>query len=172
MAGTPGNANIWPDADVYVSTDLTAAVPLNATTAFAAAWELVGLLDGDAGMTQSREEDEADHFAWGGILVRTSRRQFKLSLGFTALEDNAVTRALVWPGSSSGSIQTPRPAKVLAAFETREGAKVKRLITANYAEISVAGDITDSEATLTQYEFTATIYPTGGGLLLTEQKSA
>lgn len=161
MAGDVNNASLWADADVYVA-DKGTALPATATDAFGAGWELVGLLDGDDGFTEAREEDEQDHFAWGGIIVRTSRRNFKLTRTFTALEDpavNATVRRLVYPGSSAGEIVVPRPEQVLMAFETREGSTTRRLITAEHAECSVDGDITESEAELSKYPIVATIYP-------------
>lgn len=165
------NAALWADADVWTA-PLGTALPSNATTAFGVGWELVGLLDGDQGFTESRTEEENSFYAWGGILVRTSRRNFKLTMSFTALEDNDVTRDLIWPGSTATSIVVPKPEKILIAFELREGPIVKRLITANYAEVTVSGDITHGEASLTSYPLVATIYPDASedpAVLLTRQ---
>lgn len=174
MAGNVDNADLWADADTWIA-PLGTALPLDASTAFGVGWELVGLLDGDQGFTQSRSEDVGEHFAWGGILVRTSRRNFKLTMSFTALEDNATTRDLIWPGSTATTLVVPKPEKLLVAFEMREGATVKRLITANYAEVTVNGDITDNETSLTSYPLLATIYPdasTDPAELLTVQETA
>jgi hypothetical protein len=158
MAGDPANATVWPDADVYVgATD--AEDPADVDTAFGVDWDLVGLLDGDAGFVQARAEDETDHYAWGGILVRTTRRNFKQTVAFTLLEDNDVTRDLIWPGSSAGSLVVPRPARIKIAFETVEGDTVKRLISAYEAEVKVNGDINDNESNLTSYQMIATIFP-------------
>lgn len=168
MSGDPSNATIWPDADVYVG-PTTAANPASASTAFGVDWDLVGLLDGDQGFVQSRAEDVTDHYAWGGILVRTSRRNYKQTLTFTALEDNPVTRDLLWPDSPPGQIVVPRPKRIKIAFELVEGAVVKRLISAYEAEVSVSGDITDSEGSLTRYPLVATIFPTAAGVLFVEQ---
>jgi len=170
VAGDPTKTSMWPDADVYVA-DLDADLPDTVNDPFPAAWGLVGLLDGDAGVTESREEDTGDHYAWGGILVRTHRRQFKYTRSFTALEDNPVTRALLWPGSENGSLKVPRPQRKLVAFETRDPElnKVRRLISAFQAEIVVNGDVTESEAELTGVEYLATFFPTAAGVLLTEQ---
>lgn len=168
MAGDPTLAQLWPDADVYVGpTD--APNPATALDDFPAEWGFVGLLDGDQGFPQSRDEEVSDHYAWGGILVRTSRRNFKLTIGFTCLEDNPETRSLVWPGSPPGQIVVPRPARIKIAFETREDVKVKRLISAFQAEVNVDGDITDQESDLTRYPLQATIYPSAAGVLLVEQ---
>ncbi len=169
MAGDPLKANLWTDADVYISTNLSATLPANASTPFGVDWDLVGLLDGDDGFPESRDEDTDDKFAWGGILVRTSRQHFKLTKSFTALEDNDTTYSLLWPGSSPTQIVVPRPARVRIAFETREGDKVRRLISAQYAEVALDGDHGENESDLESMVFAATIFPTSGGVLFTRQ---
>lgn len=172
MSGNAENARLWADADVYIAEALDTEDPADASTEFGASWGLVGLLNGEDGFTEAREVETGDHYAWGGILVRTSRRNFKLTKSFSALEDNAVTRALIWPGSSAGTIIVPRPVPVKVAFETRDGTNVRRLITKRYATIDVSGDITENESDLTKYELTATIFPNADGELFTEQKTA
>lgn len=158
MAGDPANAALWANADVYVgATD--AADPIDAATEFGVDWDLVGLLNGDAGFSLSREEETNDLYAWGGVLVRTSRRNFKQTVGFTVLEDNATTRGLIWPGSTATELVVPRPERIKIAFEVREGTTVHRLICAYQAEVDVAGDINMNESDLTEYELVATIFP-------------
>ncbi|MFJ3812287.1 Ig-like domain-containing protein [Streptomyces sp. NPDC090073] len=169
MAGDPLKANLWTDADVYISTNLSATLPANADTPFGSEWHLVGLLDGDDGFPESRDEDTDDKFAWGGILVRTSRQHFKLTKSFTALEDNDTTYGLLWPGSTPTQIVVPRPARVRIAFETREGEKVRRLISAQYAEVALDGDHGENETDLESATFAATIFPTSGGVLFNRQ---
>jgi hypothetical protein len=169
MSGDPTKANLWTDADVYVSFDLSATLPADASTPFGPAWNLVGLLDGDEGFPETRDEDTDDKFAWGGILVRTSRQHFKLTKSFTCLEDNDTTRQLVWPGSSATQIVVPRPAKVLVAFETREGEKVRSLITADHGECSLDGDHGENETDLESATIATTIFPTGEGVLFDRQ---
>ena len=158
MAGNPLNAALWSDADVYVG-DLSATVPTDVDTVFGAEWDLVGLISPD-GLSFARTEEEADHFAFGGGLVRTSRRNFKQTVAFTALEWNDTTRELVWPGSTEDVLLVPRPARVKIAFERREGDKVDRLISYHQAEVN-AGDWTETDASLVGYPLTATIYPDG-----------
>ncbi|MEV5680963.1 Ig-like domain-containing protein [Streptomyces sp. NPDC052179] len=171
MSGDPTKANLWTDADVYVSFDLAAPRPADANTPFGPAWHLVGLLDGDEGFPESREEDTDDKFAWGGILVGTSRNHFKLTKAFTALEDNDTTRRLVWPGSTATKIRVPKPEQVLVAFETREGEKARRLITAQHAECSLDGDHGENEVDLESATIVATIFPTGAGDLFDRQST-
>lgn len=171
MAGDPTNASLWTDADVYVG-PLSATNPATVDDPFSVDWGLVGLLDGDEGYTESRDEDKDDKYAWGGILVRTSRAHFKLTKSFTALEDNETTRSLIWPGSTETEIIVPRPAQIKMAFETREGDKVKRLITAQYAEVDLDGDVQENETDLTAYSLVATIFPTSGKVLFLRQFTA
>ncbi|MET9158289.1 Ig-like domain-containing protein [Streptomyces parvulus] len=169
MAGDPTKANLWTDADVYVSWNLNAALPASADEPFGPDWHLVGLLDGDEGFPETRDEDTDDKFAWGGILVRTSRQHFKLTKSFTALEDNDTTRQLVWPGSTETKIKVPRPEKVKVAFETREGEKVRRLATSLYAECSLDGDHGENETDLESATIAAVIFPTSEGDLFDRQ---
>ncbi|MBT2467857.1 Ig domain-containing protein [Streptomyces sp. ISL-66] len=171
MGGSPLKANLWTEADVYISTNLAATLPANASASFGVDWDLVGLLDGDDGFPESRDEDTDDKYAWGGILVRTSRTHFKLTKSFTALEDNDTTFSLLWPGSTATKIKVPRPAKVRVAFEVREGAKVRRLMTSNYAEVSLDGDHGENETDLESSTFVATIFPTAGGDLFDRQNT-
>lgn len=168
MAGDPDKASIWGDADVYVA-DVDGETPANVDAPFGGDWDLVGLLDGDAGFEESRSQDSSDFFAWGGLLVRTSRRNFKLSRKFVALEENAVTLGLIWPGSGQGERRVPRIKRVKLGFETVDGDKVKRVITRRYAEISEVGTIKDSESELTKLEITVDIYPDADGVLFDVQ---
>lgn len=168
MAGDPANASIWPDANVYVAA-LGSTIPADEDTAFNGSWDLVGLLDGDEGFAHDRSESVTDHFAWGGILVRTSRKDFKYEVKFTPLEWNDTVRDLVFPNSPAGTIIVPRPVRILIAFETIEDTVVRRLISKYQAEVSVDGTITDQEDDLTKYPLKATIFPNAAGELFTEQ---
>jgi len=158
MSGDTTKVNLWADADVYVAA-IGAPVPADASTPFSGAWTLVGLLDGDQGFEESRSEDVKDHFAWGGILVATTRSKFKLEKKFTVLEDNVQTRALIWPGSTSTSTIVPVPTDILIAFETRRGGIVRRKITSNRAQVTVDGGIKDDETDMTAVTLVATIFP-------------
>jgi len=158
MSGDTTKVSLWADADVYVAA-IGATVPADASTPFSGAWTLVGLLDGDQGFEESRSEDVKDHYAWGGILVATTRSKFKLEKKFTVLEDNVTTRALIWPGSTSTSTIVPVPTDILVAFETRRGGIVRRKITSNRAQVTVDGGIKDDETDMTAVTLVATIFP-------------
>lgn len=171
MGGTPENARLWANADVFIADSLATANPANVGASFGAGWNQVGLLDGDDGMPESRDEDTDDKFAWGGILVRTSRSHFKLTKSFSALEDNAIVREILWPGSTDSVIKVPVPIPRKIGFEVRDpgtGA-VKRLISRNHAIITLDGDLDENETDLSKMTFAATIYPDGDGVLFDRQ---
>lgn len=169
MPADVANARIWVNAAVYVSFDLAAVNPATVAAVFPATWNLVGLLNGDDGFVTSRSEDVNDSFAWGGILMRTTRKNFKLTKSFTAFESNPVVNRLIWPGSTTALVKVPRAEKVKIAFETTDGIIVRRLISSNYAEVVPTGDIVENENDVMSASFVATIYPTAGGDLFTAQ---
>lgn len=170
MAGDPNNAELLTYADVYVG-PLSAPNPAGIDAPFSGAWGLVGLLDGDDGLPEARDVDTDDKYAWGGILVRTSRAHFKLTKSFSALEDNLTTRALVWPGSTDTEVIVPVPVPVKLAFEVqdKDTGKIERLITRRHAIIDVDGDIAKNETDLTKYQLAAVIYPDADGVLFDRQ---
>ncbi|MFD8596968.1 hypothetical protein ACFV1L_18400 [Kitasatospora sp. NPDC059646] len=161
MSGDTSNARLWANADFWVADSLTTANPADANTAFGPGWSMVGLLDGDDGFPESRDEDTSDHFAWGGDLVRTSRTHFKATKKVSILEDNPTTRALIWPGSTQTAIVVPKPVPIKCAWETRdpEAGIVYRKITAGHAIITPDGDIDQNETDLQKVQLAAVIYP-------------
>jgi len=168
MGGNAANASVWAEADVYIA-PLGTAIPASVTTPFGAGWLQVGLLDGGDGFEESRSEDKKDLFAWGGLLVATPRKNFKLTKKFSALEDNTTTRSLIWPGSTSAVLSVPKPANIMIAFETRSGGKVKRVISRNYVQVDLDGSIKDGEEDLTKATLVATIFPDASGVLFDRQ---
>jgi hypothetical protein len=167
MAGDPSNANLWEDANVYVTfVPSTAAVPADADTAFSSDWELVGLLDGDQGFTTARSEDVTQRYAWGRRLIKTSRRNFVETKSFVAYEYNEAVQRLLYPGSDAitggeRNLKVPTVERVGIAFETIEDDTVRRMISFFEAEVALNGDLNENEADVTGYPFLATIYPGG-----------
>lgn len=168
MANDIENANAWADADVLIA-PLGSAIPADESTPFDSDWEFVGLLDGEKGFTHTRAEDATDKFAWGGILMKRTRKNFKETVAWTAFEYNDVTRAIMYPGSTAGVRKVPRPVPILVALEKRDGDTVRRLITANYVMVDATGEVKDNEGDVTGYDFTASVFPTGDGDLWIEQ---
>lgn len=173
MAGDTANPRVWLGADCYVAPVGTTA-PTDTTTAWAAPWAPLGLLSED-GATESRNEDVKDHFAWGGILIRTTRSKHKRTIKVTALEDNLAVFGVVNPGSTAATALgiTTRTVKVPTAdprafaLELRDGAITTRRSIAR-GEVVEVGDVSLSDADMTAYELTINVYPSSDGVLYTD----
>lgn len=173
MAGDVDAPRIWTGADVYVAPTGTTA-PTDTTTALAAGWEALGLLSDD-GASESRDEDSTDHYAWGGVLVRTTRSKHKRTIVVTALEDNDTVFKLVNPGSTSATatgtttrvVKVPTPDPRAFVFELVDGDVTLRRHIAKGEVVSV-GDVTLAESDLTAFELTINVYPAADGTLYTD----
>jgi len=173
MSGDAKNTSLWADADVYIAAVDTAG-PEDLTKGWLSPWELVGLLDGEEGFTESREEDNGEHYAWGGRLYKRTKSKHKRSIKFVALEDNKATFRLVNPGSTRTTVGGVRTSKIVTpkidafaiGFELREGSRVKRRFIKR-AEVSEVGDVKDSETDPSVYEITVLIFPEADGTLYT-----
>lgn len=179
MAGNPNAAAVWAGADVYIG-DLTAVNPV-AGAAYSADWDKVGLLNGDDGFSEKISVDSSDFYAWGGILVATTRRNFKLTRDFTAYEDNATMYDLWYPGNTltwtgddfEGDIVVPDlQHKFKIAFQTETGSTIKRVTCANYAQLDDRGDSKEGENDLASRQATVVIYPDATGKLFHTYKGA
>lgn len=170
MAGDVANPRIWANADVYVAPVGTAG-PTDTSTALNVAFEAVGLLSED-GMTESREDETADHYAWGGILVRTTRSKHKRTFTVTVLEDNPTVWELVNPGSTAVTATgtTTRTVKVPGTdprawvLHFIDGDVVKRRHIPR-AEVIEVGDVSFSDSEMVMFELTVSVYPDGDGVL-------
>lgn len=175
MSGNAEKTNLWANADVYVA-DVGTAGPTDLTTAWAAGWDLAGLLDGAEGFTESRESETSEKYAWGGVLYKRTSSKHKRTLKFVALEDNDVTFRLVNPGSErtkalglqTSVVKIPAVGDQFAiGFETREGDKVRRRVVKR-AEVAEVDEIKDSEEEPTVYGITVLVFPEADGTLWTD----
>lgn len=173
MAGDTANPRIWTNADAYEGPVGTVA-PTDVTTALNAAYKALGLTSED-GFTQSREEDITDHYARGGILVRTTRSKHKRTFKVIALEDNPTVFSLVNPGSSQVTasgvttriVKTPSANPRSFVLEETDGAYKRRLHIAR-GEILEVADIVSDDDSMTMFELTINVYPSSTGVLYTE----
>ena len=174
MSGDTANTALWQNADVYKAI-LDTVGPTTVTAAWVAAWEAVGLLDGEEGFTESRDGDSAEFYAWGGILVKKTKSKHKRTVKFVCMEDNLTTFGLVNPGSTrvtasgltTSVVKIPTNEEFAMGFETRDGTKVKRRVVKR-ATVEEIGEIKESESEPTVYEVTVVIYPEPDGTLYTE----
>ncbi|WP_144722241.1 hypothetical protein [Cellulosimicrobium sp. TH-20] len=174
MAGDATKTSLWNGADVYINLEGSDG-PTDTTTAWAAGWEVAGLLDGEEGFVEAREEETAEHYAWGGILYRRTKGKHKRTIKFVALEDNDVTFRLRNPGSTrtpgvgviTSTVKVPTSYRFAIGFEVRDGDKVKRRVV-KHAEVQEVDEVKESESEPTVYTFTILIFPEADGTLYTE----
>lgn len=175
MAGNAAATNLWAGADVFIAPVSTAG-PNDLVAAWPTGWNPVGLLDGEEGFTEKREDETSEHYAWGGLLFRRSKSKHKRTIRFVALEDNAVTFGLLNPGSTRTSLNGIRRATVKVptagdrfaiGFETRDGARKRRRIVA-VAEVQEVAEIKDNEKDPTVYDITVILFPDADGVLYTD----
>ena len=176
MSGDVKETSLWTGADVYIAPDGTAG-PADLTTAWAVDWKAVGLLDGESGITESRDQDTKEHYAWGGILFRRTSSKHKRSFKFVALEDNDTVWGLLNPGSPArttatgtrtATVKVPEAGhKFAIGFEITDGARKKRRFALS-AEVTDVAEIKESESDPTVYEITVVIYPEADGTLYHE----
>ena len=175
MSGDAANTALWTGADVYIDPLMTAVAPSDVTTAWAAGWDAVGLLDGEEGFVQQRSEESSEFYAWGGTLTRKSKSKHKRTISFVALEDNATVFALVNPGSTrntaagvtTSTVKVPQYQDFAIGFEVRDGSKTKRR-WATRASIESVEDVKESESDPTVYKVTVVLYPESDGTLYHE----
>lgn len=182
MSGDPQNTRVWDECDIFIafpdpSTGLEEIeVPAAYEDALSGDWEQVGYLEGDDGVTDSREWGLNDEvYAWGGDLIRLVRGQFKYTKKFTALEEASdVVYRLTWPGSTSSSIVTPRVERVLIAFEYFDNTMQvgRREVSAYQAEVQPDGDTQRKEGEVASTTFIATVFPSSDHELLIVQETA
>lgn len=172
MADTD-NARIWAGADVMVA-DVGSTAPTDTTSAFDAAFESLGLI-GEDGITLSGESEKSDHYAYGGLHVRTTQSKFKKSLKVVCLEDTPAVFDLVNPGSSAATatgtttrtVGAPAANPKAFAIETVDGDITRRLIIPR-GEVSEVGEVTFSDAEMTGVELTIEAYAAEDGTFYIE----
>lgn len=164
MAGDVDNPRIWEGADVYVA-DVGTSAPTGVEDSWPAGWDALGLLSED-GATMGREQEVKDHYAWGGILVRTSKKKHKRTIKVTALEDNATLFDLVNPGSDVATVGdvTTRTVNVPSGQDIRafglqiaDGDIITRIIIPRGEVVEVA-DVTVGPEEMAAKELTINIF--------------
>lgn len=167
MAGSVKNAAVWTEGDVYIGKP-DATIPMGGAP-FGPEWDLVGLLNGEDGFTESIETESSEHYAWGGVLVAVTNSKFKLTRQFTAFEDNETMFDLWYPGHDvtfgaegeyEGDVNVPDlSTQFKIAFETRTGGILKRVVSRNYAQLTERGESQESETEIASRQATVTIFP-------------
>ncbi|ORL01565.1 hypothetical protein A6F56_04395 [Prescottella equi] len=156
----PNDSRIWDEAEVYVlfkedaPNGITPFIPASVEDELDLKWLFTGLLDASAGIpfTPSLEITHFDGF--GHPRYRSKAKKGSLDTGFTALEDNSVTRRLVLPGSAPNKIGKPKAVYAYVAYVLRDEDIITQcLISLEPALISV-GAFTKGEGAQEMYAFT------------------
>ncbi|MHA4848768.1 hypothetical protein L1080_004370 [Rhodococcus sp. MSC1_016] len=123
----PDASRIWDGAETYViprsavvGGDISAYIPANVDEELDPLWEFVGLLDASAGIPVNPEIEITHYDGFGHPRYRSKARKGAISTGFTALEDNSVTRKFVLPGSSPNKIGAPKGVYFYVAYVLRD----------------------------------------------------
>lgn len=179
MAGNAANVKLWTEADVLVYDTATNAfptadIPDDASDPWVTTtgkWTYLGMLVGDAGIDQAREWDEKDIPAWGYGTIIIARKNFKMTMKVSALEDNAIMQKILWPASTADSYVVPHPLSRFIAFEKRDAdGNVDRLISMMPADLWVPS-LNDKEGDANVKEITVRVFPNGSEELFTHQAS-
>lgn len=174
MAGDTDNPRIWLNGDVYVA-DVGTTAPTTPTQDLTAlGFDAVGLLSED-GLTENREQESKDHYAWGSIHVRTTRSKHKRTFKFAMLEATALTFGLINPGSTSAysggnttrTVKIPTPDPRSFIFKVVDG-DITSLLVIPEGEIDDVAEITRAENEMTKFEVTVVVYSDENGVLYYE----
>lgn len=117
------NINVWKDAEVYTSTDLSAQVGADGTFD-PEVWDMFGLLNTGSAIGQEMDIARNDVQSFGAVTQLQDVRFNKDSRAVTALEENATNFSLLWPGSEwepdgvSVLMAPDTSAEVVVAFKT------------------------------------------------------
>lgn len=184
MAGNPSNVRLFTEADVFVYKGATlpaADIPSDITDPFDTSiawdapspavpkWGYLGMLVGADGIDTQREWSETDIPAWGYGTILVASKDFKATVRVNYREDNPVTQAILWPGSTDTTLNVPDPAHLFFAFEKRTAdGYVDRRISKRPSRLWVPND-KDVEGDNTPSELTARIFPNSARELFTWQ---
>ena len=171
--GDTANPRIWTDSLVYAGAVGTTA-PTDTSTSLNAAYKDLGLVTED-GLTITQEQEVKDHYASGGIPVRSTFSKEKRTFKFVALEDNQYVFPLVNPGSTQSTstgtttrvVKTKTPNPMSFVFQQTDGSYKRRLHIAK-GEVTDVAEIKASDADMQMFEITVTVYASAAGVYYTE----
>lgn len=173
MSGDTANPRVWINADAYRA-PLGTTAPTDTSAAWPAGWDPFGLLSED-GITEQRADTLTDMFAYGGILVRTTRSKHKRTIKVICLEDNPIVFATVNPGSTASTaggvttrtVKVPNTNRQAFGLEVRDGDITKRIVIPA-GEVMSVGDAKFADAEMTMKELDINVYPDADGVLYYE----
>ena len=170
MALVAANVRVGVTGAVYVAPVAT-ALPTNATTALAVAYEDVGFIHED-GVTETQDTDTEDIKAWqNGATVRKIQTSHDLMYAFTMLETNGIVLKEFYGDFTAGEAaaddvteikgeELPNRRWVLSVVD---GLEVIRIAIPD-GQITDRGDVTYANSEAVGREVTITCYPDSTGV--------
>ncbi|PTR42030.1 hypothetical protein C8K38_111199 [Rhodococcus sp. OK611] len=152
---------IWDGAETYVipaadvpNGDITPFVPDSVDDPIDPKWLFVGLQDADAGVPITPELEIVHFDGFGHPRYRSKARRGSVTTGFTAFEDNAVTRKFVLPGSGPNRIGAPKGLRFFVLYRFEDEGYVDILVTPRPALFELSSHSGKTEAGQESYEMT------------------
>lgn len=150
---------IWDGAETYVipaadvpGGNIEDLIPATVDEPLDPLWEFVGLQDADAGVPITPELEIVHYDAFGHSRYRSKARKGSLTTGFTAFEDNSVTRKFVLPGSGPGRIGAPKGLRFYVLYKFDDEGYVDILGTTRPALFELSSHSGKTEGGQESYE--------------------
>jgi hypothetical protein len=156
----PMDSRIWDEAEVYVlfkedaPNGIDPFLPDSVEDELDLKFLFVGLLDAAAGIPFTPSLEITHYDGFGHPRYRSKAKKGTLDTGFTALEDNSVTRRLVLPGSAPNRIGKPKAVYAYVAYVLRDEDIITQVLISLRPALITVGAFTKGEGTQEMYAFT------------------
>ncbi|MEZ2373122.1 hypothetical protein [Arthrobacter sp. RCC_34] len=165
MALTAANVRVAVTGSCNIA-PLGTTLPVDATTALAAAFKDVGYVSED-GVTQSISTDQSDIKAWqNGDVVRKIQTSHEVTYQFTMIETNGETAQIYYADPDATDTEVKITAAQTShnvwAIEIKDGTEVSRIVLPD-AQVTERGDMVFKTDEAVGYDITLTAYPDATG---------
>ncbi|ORA23401.1 hypothetical protein [Mycobacterium aquaticum] len=146
----PDKAEVWLKLAADVA-DINTMIPATPDADLEVlGWLFSGLLDDKKGIPLNPSIEKKEYDGFGHPLFRVKLKKGKLETGFTVLEDNAVTRKVVLPGSAPNKIGAPKNVQIYVLYrvvdeDTLQGKRVWVQLTPAPVETKSHGGFIEGE---------------------------
>ena len=175
----PDQAEVWLALKANVSS-ISSLIPSTTSADLdALGWKLCGLIDDKKGISLDPSGEVKEYDAFGRPAFRMKFRKGTLKSGFTALEENDVTRTVTFPGSASNKIGTPKNVQVYILYKFTDedvsgGTRIWVSLRPALAELKAHGGYVDGELSFAELvvhhtaDSNGDVFQVVGGLPLTK----
>lgn len=138
----PNASHIWDEAEVYIIAasevdDILSLVPASIEEELDVKWleGFVGLLDPAKGIPITPAIEITHYDAYGRARYRSKAKKGTVTTGFTAYEDNEVTKKFVLPGSRKGKVGAPKTLHFYVCYVTRDEDIATRILISSMSAL-------------------------------------